>query len=553
MKKIGLDLKLCGLIFASMLILSVILSVFSIMEHGNKVNEFYWDDTAKLALTLSHQADGDFIRTLREVIDEPEFQAAREKALASDDWTPVEDFLESKGLLEDYRRITAVYQEFLEDMNVKYLYIQSIEGPISIYLVSATSGISALGLVEDNADEFAAYTTNVHIDPDVSNVDNDWVCSAYEPIYDSKGDAVSTVGVDIDMNKVMADWAQFRNRMILYSVVITLLAVIIGIILVRHIAIHPIEKLTEGTKAFTDEETGYRPEAVISMNIHSGDELEVLYNETRIMQQKILDYVENITKITAEKERIGAELNVATQIQASMLPRIFPAFPEMEEFDLFASMDPAKEVGGDFYDFFLIDDHHLALVMADVSGKGVPAALFMAISKTLIKDRAAESLDPADILANANNQLSEENDEGLFVTVWLGILDLTNGTLCFSDAGHEYPVLVHGNGEIELVKAAKKKPPVATMEGIPYATNTISLVPGDLLFLYTDGVPEATNASDELYGMERLESCMKKNYKLEVTELLPAVRRDVDAFVGSAPQFDDLTMLAVRINKFAES
>ena len=551
MKKISLRIKLCGLIFISLLLLSVMLSLASYIGHGSRVDQYYETKASNLTLMLSHQIDGDFMKELRELVDEEAFQNVREEAVASGDWAPVEGFLDERGMLDDFNLALQSLELIREDMKVEYVYIHSIEGPVSVYLVSAPEGISYLGYVGPNAEEFSMYTTNVHIDPDVSNMDGEWVCSAYDPIFDSQGNAVSTVGVDIDMNQVMADRRHFARQMAIISVCFTVLAVAISIYHAQKVAVTPIEELTAGAKNFTNSENGYSAESVISLNIHSGDEIETLYNETRMMQEKILDYVENITKITAEKEKISAELNVATEIQASMLPRIFPPFPDRKEFDLFASMDPAKEVGGDFYDFFLIDDCHLALVMADVSGKGVPAALFMAISKTLIKDRAQESLDPADILSNANNQLSESNDEGLFVTVWLGILDLCTGDLAFADAGHEFPVLIRKNGDVELVKPVKKKPPVATMEGIPYKTSQEKLEVGDKLFLYTDGVPEATNAQEELYGMERLEAFLKKEGSLPVDKLLPAVRADVDAFVGDAPQFDDLTMLAIEIKGFS--
>lgn len=552
MKRRGLGLKLSLMIVIFTGILSITLTVASMVEHSNKVDEYYGENASNLALSLANMLDGDFIRELRLLVDEPKFQEIRETALETDDWAPVEKFLEERGLLEEYNRERAILEGFKRDMDVEYLYILSIEGDISVYTLSATSGIEALGVIVPNAAEFSEYTTNMHIDPGVSDVDGIWVCSAYEPIYDSNHEAISTVGVDIDMNQVMADRNNFRNRMAIYCVAFILLATACGICIISKLVVKPIEALTDGAKNFTDGEDGYSSDSVLNLDIHSKDEVEVLYTEVRTMQEKILDYLENITRITAEKEKISAELNVATEIQASMLPRIFPAFPNREEFSLFASMDPALEVGGDFYDFFFIDDYHLALVIADVSGKGVPAALFMAISKTLIKDRAQDCLDPATILSNANNHLAEANDANLFVTVWLGIIDLRNGELQYSDAGHEYPLLIRANGEVELVKPAKKKPPVATMEGIPYLTNTLQMNIGDAIFLYTDGVPEATNSSDTLYGMERLEEFMKAHHSLSVEEMLPAVRESVDEFVGDAPQFDDLTMLALRLNDFAK-
>ncbi|MBR0167475.1 MAG: PP2C family protein-serine/threonine phosphatase, partial [Synergistaceae bacterium] len=256
-------------------------------------------------------------------------------------------------------------------------------------------------------------------------------------------------------------------------------------------------------------------------------------------------YVKNLAAVTAEKERIGAELNVATQIQADMLPRIFPPFPERKEFDIYATMTPAKEVGGDFYDFFLIDDDHLALVMADVSGKGVPAALFMVIAKTLIKNRAQMGGTPSEILADVNTQLCEGNEAELFVTVWLGILEISTGHVTASNAGHEFPA-IYRPGEGYTLFKTKQSPAVATMEGLRFRASEFTLNPGDDLYLYTDGVAEATNINDELYGTERMIDALNHTDGMTVEEILRTLKKSVDDFTGEAPQFDDITMLSLK-------
>ncbi len=243
-----------------------------------------------------------------------------------------------------------------------------------------------------------------------------------------------------------------------------------------------------------------------------------------------------------EKERIGAELNVATQIQADMLPRIFPAFPDRNEFNLYASMTPAKEVGGDFYDFFLIDDDHIGLVMADVSGKGVPAALFMVIAKTLIKNRAQMGGGPAEILKFVNEQLCEGNEAELFVTVWLAIIEISTGKGLAANAGHEHPVICRKGGRFELVEY-RHSPAVATMEGIRFREHSFEMFPGDKLFVYTDGVAEATDANDELYGTDRMLDALNSNLEASPQEVLENVHQSIREFVGEAPQFDDITML----------
>lgn len=281
-------------------------------------------------------------------------------------------------------------------------------------------------------------------------------------------------------------------------------------------------------------------------NLHG--EAGTLANAFGEMAVNIERYVENITAVTAENERIGAELNVATQIQADMLPNIFPTFSGREEFDIFASMDPAKEVGGDFYDFFFTDENHLALVIADVSGKGVPAALFMVIAKTLIKNQALTGQSPKDILRTVNNQLSENNKAEMFVTVWLGILDIRTGILTAANAGHEYPVICKAGGQYELYKQ-KHGLAVAVMENSRYNEYEVQINKGDTLFVYTDGVAEATDSHNELYGTTRLVDALNCNLNASCEETVKKVREDIDSFVGEAEQFDDITMLCFRLSE----
>ena len=246
-------------------------------------------------------------------------------------------------------------------------------------------------------------------------------------------------------------------------------------------------------------------------------------------------------KESAEKQRIESELNVATQIQTSMLPA---NFPEREEIDLFASMTPAREVGGDFYDFFMVDDRHLAIVMADVSGKGVPAALFMVIGKTLIKESTHPGSNLGEVFSRVNDLLCESNSEGLFITAFEGVLDLVTGEFIFVNAGHEMPMISRAG---EPFTAHKIRPGfvLAGMEGMRYKAGSITLEPGDKLFQYTDGVTEATNARNELYGMERLTEVLGKHAAKSPREIIPAVHEHINAFVADAPQFDDITMLCL--------
>ena len=324
---------------------------------------------------------------------------------------------------------------------------------------------------------------------------------------------------------------------ILAFIAITLIVIIIEHFISRTIS-KPIISLTDTVKNTGEGDFDKKSD------IDTRDEIGDLARGFNKMQDDLKLFTENLRTITAEKERISAELNVATQIQADMLPQIFPPFPQKKEIDLFASMTPAKEVGGDFYDFFLIDENHLALVIADVSGKGVPAALFMVISKTLIKNRAMQGGTPAQILADVNNQLCEGNDADMFVTCWLGICDLSTGLITAASAGHEFPAVCGADREFGLFKD-KHGFVLAGMEGARYRDYEIQLEKGGSIFVYTDGVPEATNADGDMFGADRMLESLNRRSDKEPKVFIKEISSDVNEFTGKAPQFDDVTMIGM--------
>ena len=257
----------------------------------------------------------------------------------------------------------------------------------------------------------------------------------------------------------------------------------------------------------------------------------------------------------AEEERLNGELNMASSIQANLLPGVFPAFPDRSEFDVFASMVPAREVGGDFYDFFLIDSDHLALVVGDVNGKGVPAALFMTLTKTLIKSTAMAYTSPAKVLEEVNEKLSEDMEKSMFVTVWLGILEIPTGTLTWADGGSRKPVLKREGSWRMLPKHAGTAlclvdPELLKDEASPvFADQTLAMDPGELLFLYTDGVTESSDVKKERFGEERLVDSLDQTADdASPEDIIASVKGCIDTFAGDAPQADDITMLCLRYN-----
>ena len=367
------------------------------------------------------------------------------------------------------------------------------------------------------------------------------------PVKDSAGEIVAFLGVE----KAMTALENARQTYVWNVMGITVLAVILFLVVyigfLRREVVSPILTIAGEARRFAEDNVARLD---LLEQIRKKDEIGTLARAIGRMETDIVQYVENLTAVTAEKERIGTELNVATQIQADMLPRIFPPFPERDEFDIYATMTPAREVGGDFYDFFLVDQDHLAVVIADVSGKGVPAALFMVIVKTLIKNHTQTGMAPDQVFETVNRQLCENNEAGMFVTAFLGVLEISTGRFTYVNAGHNPPLAALGGRPYDWLPS-KRGFVLAGLEGVRYQQQGIVLCPGDSIFCYTDGVTEALDPADALYSEARLRAFFRGR-DLEgrpLAEQLDLLRRDIAAFAAGAEQADDITMLLLRINK----
>ena len=364
------------------------------------------------------------------------------------------------------------------------------------------------------------------------------------PIENRSGNVTAILCVQRPMREMEE---AFRPYFLLILVGVFLMVAVISTlatVFLKRSIIKPVEKVSKEAARFAEEKAKDEPLGDIS-------KYEIICNLARSidsMETDMVTYVENLTAITAEKERIGAELSIASTIQANSIPDVFPAFPERHEFDIYASMDPAKEVGGDFYNFLLIDDDHLAMVIADVSDKGVPAALFMMVTNIMICDRAQMGGSPSEILSFVNNNICEHNRADMFVTVWLGILEISTGKLTAANAGHEYPVIYRKGRRFDLFKDNHGLV-LGGFPGAKYKDYEIRLKQGDKLFLYTDGLPEATNGEGEMFTVDRMIEALNEYKEGSPQEILGGVRSSVNEFVGDAPQFDDLTMLCFELKE----
>ena len=331
---------------------------------------------------------------------------------------------------------------------------------------------------------------------------------------------------------------------LVFRIMLTMLAVacIAQVFFLRQKLLKPVVRITEEASRFAAENV--MAEQKLRQTIRSRDEIGMLAESIDTMEERIHHYVEDLKVITAERERISTELSLAARIQNNMLPTIFPAFPDRTEFDIYASMTPAKEVGGDFYDFFMVDRDHLCILIADVSGKGIPAALFMMASKIILKNNAMMRKSPATILEHTNYAICSSNEEEMFITVWLGILEISTGKLTAANAGHEYPALKTGDGKFELYKD-KHGFVVGGLPGMKYKEYEIQMENGSTIFVYTDGLSEASDEAEQMFGTDRIFTALNNDPEASPKELLTNMSASVAAFVKDAEQFDDLTMLAL--------
>lgn len=365
----------------------------------------------------------------------------------------------------------------------------------------------------------------------------------YYSYFTSDGDLEVLIGMTYNLSGLMEliNKQTVRNSSFAMIYQLVLSALCLG--LISFFVLRPLRMVQKNIRLYKETKESSTVRSNLA-EINPRNEIGDLSADVSDLAKEIDKYMKQIEAATAEEQRVSTELALAARIQEDLLPNEFPAFPGRKDFDIYASMDPAKEVGGDFYDFFLIDETHLGLVIADVSGKGVPAALFMMGSKILVENYTMEGKSPSEVLCTVNEQICSHNHQEMFVTVWLGILDTVTGKIVAANAGHEYPAVQYSGGSFELLKD-KHSFVIGGMDGIGIKEYELQLTPGSRLFLYTDGVPEATNADNRLFGTERMISALNEEPAASPEIILKNVRRRVDEFVQDAEQFDDLTMLCL--------
>lgn len=500
-----------------------------------------------------------FTESLTNEYNDSAFRTA-ETAVTLVDGNKIEEYLRTNGDSDEYRDRLNRMDILCDKQNVTLIYVIDVDTSdygrfVNIYnSVNKSSAYSRwdIGYRRDTTNEEYA---RVYKDIYENGLQRGTVLRTKDlrgkephitslvPVKDSNGDVQAILCVQRPMAELVTGRQKYLRSVGITAVILTIIACISVADFLKRQFVRPVSVIIGEAARFSKENNP--ADQMTLKNISNIKEIQALGASVEKMETDTLQYMHNLMQVTAERERIDTELSLANRIQANMLPNIFPPFPDRTEFDIFASMTPAKEVGGDFYDFFLIDDDHLGLVMADVSGKGVPAALFMMMAKILLYNYAIMGGSPREVLERLNSTICKNNDDSMFVTVWFGIYTISTGKVVAANAGHEYPLIKHGERGFEILKD-RHGFVIGGMSGLKYRDYEFDLEPGDMLFLYTDGVPEATDADGNMFGTQNLLETLNRMSHPSAMELLEAVRADVKHFVGDAPQFDDLTMLALK-------
>ena len=518
-----------GTIVISLLVFGVVVSIVGNIVFTNTFKNVYADTTYHIADTATGLVNGDNI---------DEYIAGRE----------MDDYLKTKGYLDRYcKRIHVSLIYVIKPDTSDYATFISIFNAVDNTVDNSTYRPWEFGhrrettneeyrrkykaIFEEESEQEIVYrlvgseTFHPHI-------------TMLVPVKRSSGEVTAILCVQRPVNEITATMRPYLFTVATAVMILSILLAYIISTIIRNRFVEPVKKVSREAMRFARENTVGEPLGSISPYT----ELSNLALSIDKMETDMDNYIKNLTAATAEKERINAELSLAGSIQENELPNDFPAFPDRTDFDIFASMTPAKGVGGDFYNFFLLDEDHLAILIGDVSGKGIPGALFMMMSNIILTERINMGGTPAEILRHVNNSICEHNEMDMFVTLWLGIVDLTNGRVIAANAGHEDAALYRSGGDFELFKT-KHGLPAGALPGSRYKDFEFQFGRGDKLFIYTDGVPEAMDSDNHMFTIGKMIDTLNENKEKTPEEILKGIHTAVNEHAGEAPQFDDLTML----------
>ncbi|MCR5450411.1 MAG: serine/threonine-protein phosphatase [Solobacterium sp.] len=547
--------SLASRVFHSTIIGSIILGITALLIGLGMFSYSLVDQYISEGFSLSENALHILERTVDiEPLSEAVMQEYRALRAADENTAYDQERFSSFAEREDYRTICSVMSEYLNFDQVEFVYLAMYDENTSSMVYIADPDDSEEHMMPGEWESVSKEGMQRFLNWDgtgrLYEIDKTekygWLCTTGVPFRGSDGEIKAFVLTDVSLANVVNGMKSFFWQ---YTAGVFLIMNLFGYLLIQRMKktlVGPINAISQAAQDYVkDRREGNDVEDHFSsLNIKTGDEIENLSLVMSDMERDLAEHEEDLTRVTAEKERINTELSLANRIQTDMLPNIYPAFPEYPEFDIYAYSKPAREVGGDFYDYFLIDQDHLCMVMADVSGKGIPAALFMMASKIILSNNAMMNIRPSEILKNTNDLICSNNREEMFVTVWLGILEISTGKITAANAGHEYPAVMHENGRFGLIRD-KHGFVIGGVSGLEYSDYEIDMKPGSKLFLYTDGVTEAADAASELFGTDRMLDALNSEPDADAMKLIKNIHDSISGFCGDTEQSDDITMLCL--------
>lgn len=517
------------------LVILISISVVSGIQFYNTLESEYKDSGSSFLQLLSSEIDTGYIKEVNSAADKP--------AMINNTWYNTNSFLQRCVELD--KKYITINVLIPDEEKGQALYIWSESNDDS----KKNQPMANANLPKEELLKMEAISLNPNdynkefADDLILQLKDDKLTGfLIKPLFDESNNIIAFMELELDLSEIQKSILKLILFIAIFIIAILALALEIYFYFIKREVMQPIIQLEDATSNVVDK---LKSDSVIEpLNIKTNDEIEALSHSFEAMEENLRNYIKENREIVSEQEKIRTELNLAANIQADMLIKHFPPFPERTDFNIFASMTPAKEVGGDFYDFFLVDHDHLALVIADVSGKGVPASLFMMRSMLMIESLTTLTRSPSEILGALNKMICDNNESKMFVTVWLAILDLKSGKLTAANAGHEYPIIKVPGKDFELYKD-KHCFVVGGKKKAKYKDYEITLEPGSVIFVYTDGVPEAKNKEGKMFKLDATVDALNANPNADVETLTNNVKNSVSDFTKGAEQFDDLTMLCV--------
>ncbi len=558
-----------GSIIIIMILFAIAVSLIGYFAFSSTFEKEYYESVERLAdLVTTNVVDGmdlsEYLKYTQEQMDEiSEFN----------NYEDYQNYCKAKGVEEDsdyydtaslYRATKNEIEDTCNTMGVSVIYAIIPDEDFKHYTcvfncVSKISGYTPWEMgyrVETPEDYLKAYE-NIYNHGSKMEVIERYTnlgkgrphVTAIAPVLDREGNISGILCVQRFADGLTSTRRNFVQGIGGLAVILIIIILFLEATFLRRQVVQPIEKISKEAERFAKNSKGEELPAAqtIGSDICKVNEIVSLAESIDNMEIDTIQSIENITAMTKEKERVDADITLASKIQLGMLPQKDQLLENYKEFDISAAMKPAKEVGGDFYDFFMIDDTHLAMLVADVSDKGVGAAFFMAIAKTLIKARARLGGEPAEMIEYVDALIAEKNPQGMFVTVWFGIIDITNGHMKVCNAGHDYPA-IKGEDNIYRIEKMPHGPAVGFIPGSKQVGYEFDIKPGDRIFLYTDGLNEAKNSEGERFGIERIQEVLNENIELDNDQMILKMKLVVNTFAGTEPQFDDMTMLSFTYN-----